>query len=69
MMLRASSVAANEKRAAKPSKHADQSRRKSMKFWRHLLICALALTFSGCGTTVNKSLKVEPASRTLGGCN
>jgi len=38
-----------------------------MKFWRHLLICALALTFSGCGTTVNTSLKVEPASRTMVG--
>nr|WP_320010969.1 hypothetical protein [uncultured Desulfobulbus sp.] len=35
-----------------------------MKFWRHLLICALAVTFSGCGTTVNQSLKVSPASRT-----
>lgn len=34
-----------------------------MKFWRHFLICALALIFSGCGTTVNKSLKVEPESR------
>ncbi len=38
-----------------------------MKFWRHLLICALALTFSGCGTTVNKSLKVPPESRLMVG--
>ena len=38
-----------------------------MKFWRHLLICALAITFSGCGTTVNKSLKVAPESRTAVG--
>ncbi|MDD2468990.1 MAG: hypothetical protein PHI97_33895 [Desulfobulbus sp.] len=38
-----------------------------MKFWRHLLICALAITFSGCGTTVDKSLKVAPESRTIVG--
>lgn len=38
-----------------------------MKFWRHLFICALALTVSACGTTVNKSLKVEPESRILVG--
>ena len=38
-----------------------------MKFWRHLLICALSLTFSGCGTTVYNSLKVAPESRTMVG--
>jgi len=38
-----------------------------MKFWRHFLLCALAVTLSGCGTTVNTSLKVEPASRMLVG--
>ncbi|MGD9947388.1 MAG: hypothetical protein AB7U29_02790 [Desulfobulbus sp.] len=38
-----------------------------MNFWRHFLICALAITFSGCGTTVNKSLKVAPESRTIVG--
>lgn len=34
-----------------------------MKFWRHLLICALAVTLGGCGTTVDESLKIPSVSR------
>jgi len=34
-----------------------------MKYWRHLLICALAITFSGCGTTVKESLKIPSTER------
>lgn len=35
-----------------------------MKYWRHFLICAFVLIFSGCGTVVNESLKVSPETRT-----
>lgn len=34
-----------------------------MKCWQHLLLCALAIFFGGCGTTVKESLKVAPVSK------
>lgn len=34
-----------------------------MKYWYHLFICAVAVVFGGCSTTVNNSLKVPSASK------
>jgi hypothetical protein len=38
-----------------------------MKYWRHLLLCALTVVLCSCGTTVKESLKVQPASKQLVG--
>ncbi|WP_448874258.1 hypothetical protein [Desulfobulbus propionicus] len=38
-----------------------------MKYWRHLLLCALTVVLCSCGTTVKESLKVQPAQKKIVG--
>ncbi len=40
-----------------------------MKYWHHLLFCALAMLVGGCGTTVKESLKVAPPTKVNVGDN
>lgn len=38
-----------------------------MKYWRHLVLCALTVGLCSCGTTVKESLKVQPATKKIVG--